>query len=157
MLITSILSVILKFTSKYLTYYSHLQTLIWSLHWLSTIDSEIKVACCTWSHGLRRKKSFKTVCRCHQLLSGFLAKGHLPRVAGQSHRSLMIRVIMKWSRRLCTDLLALKKTWAKRPFDEGAVRSVITLNGVLNLQMRSVGSHSTSRKVKGGKYRQGYN
>ena len=30
--------------------------------------------------------------RCQQLLSGFLAKGHLPRV---SRRSLMIRVIMK--------------------------------------------------------------
>ena len=38
------------------------------------------------------------VWRCHQLLSGFLAKGHLPRVSRQSRRSLMIRVIMKWSR-----------------------------------------------------------
>ena len=44
----------------------------------------------------------------------FLAKGHLPRVSRQSRRSLMIRVIMKWSWELCTDLLAfalqLRKT-----------------------------------------------
>ena len=43
------------------------------------------------------KKSFKLVWRCHQLLSGFLAKGHLPRVSRQSRWSLMIRVIIKWS------------------------------------------------------------
>ena len=30
------------------------------------------------------KKSFKLVWRCHQLLSGFLAKGHLPRVSRRS-------------------------------------------------------------------------
>ena len=30
--------------------------------------------------------SFKLVWRCHQLLSGFLAKGHLPRVSSQSRR-----------------------------------------------------------------------
>ena len=30
------------------------------------------------------KKSFKLVWRCHHLLSGFLAKGHLPRVLCQS-------------------------------------------------------------------------
>ena len=41
------------------------------------------------------QKSFKLVWRCHQLLSGFLAKGHYPRVSRQSRRSLMIRVIMK--------------------------------------------------------------
>ena len=41
------------------------------------------------------QKSFKLVWRCHQLLSGFLAKGHLPRVSRQSRRSLMISVIMK--------------------------------------------------------------
>ena len=37
-------------------------------------------------------KIFTLVWRCHQLLSGFLAKGHLPRV---SRWSLMIRVTMK--------------------------------------------------------------
>ena len=41
------------------------------------------------------QKNFQLVWRCHQLLSGFLAKGHLPRVSRQSSRSLMIRVIMK--------------------------------------------------------------
>ena len=41
------------------------------------------------------QKSFKLVWLCQQLLSGFLAKGHLPRVSRQSRRSLMIRVIMK--------------------------------------------------------------
>ena len=33
------------------------------------------------------KKSFKLVWRCHQLLSGFLAKVHLLRVSRQSHVS----------------------------------------------------------------------
>ena len=70
------------------------------------------------------KKNFYLVWRCHQLLSsGFLAKGHLPWVSRQSRRSLMIRVTMKWSWGLCTDLLAfalqLRKTSAKRPSNEG--------------------------------------
>ena len=56
------------------------------------------------------QKNFQLVWWCHQLLSGFLAKGHLLRV---SRQSLIIRVIMKsWG--LCTDLLPfalqLKKT-----------------------------------------------
>ena len=41
------------------------------------------------------QNSFTLVWQCHQLLPGFLAKGHLPRVSRQSRRSLMIRVIMK--------------------------------------------------------------
>ena len=67
--------------------------------------------------GAAAKKSFKLVWRCHQFLSGFLAKGHLPRVPRQSHRSLIIRLIMKWSRGPYTDLpafaLKLKKTSAR--------------------------------------------
>ena len=43
------------------------------------------------------QKGVKLVWRYHQLLSGFLIKGHLPRVLRQSRRSLMIRVIMKLS------------------------------------------------------------
>ena len=35
------------------------------------------------------KKSFILVWRCHQLLSGFLANDHLPRLSCQSHMSLM--------------------------------------------------------------------
>ena len=37
------------------------------------------------------QKSFKLVWRCHQLLPGFLTKGHLPRVLRQSRRSVMIK------------------------------------------------------------------
>ena len=44
-----------------------------------------------------------------------------------------------------------RKTSARRPSDEGAVRPVIASNGVTFLQMRSVGSHSTSGKEKEGK------
>ena len=47
-------------------------------------------------------------------------------------RSLMIRVIMKWSWGLCTDLLVftlkLRKTLARRPSDGGAVQPVIVSN-----------------------------
>ena len=75
------------------------------------------------------QKNFQLVWRSHQLLSGFLAKGHLPRVSRQSSRSPMIRVIMRWSWGLCTDFLALAlqlrkapETSARRPSDEGAVR-----------------------------------
>ena len=48
-------------------------------------------------------KNSKLVWRCHQHLSGFLAKNQLTRV---SRQSLMIRVIMKWFGGLRTDLLA---------------------------------------------------
>ena len=50
----------------------------------------------------------------------------------------MIRVIMKWSWGLCTDLafaLHPRKMPARRPSDEGAVRPVIASNGVPFLQM----------------------
>ena len=89
--------------------------------------------------------------QCHQLLSGFLAKGHLLRV---SRRSLMISMIIKWSRGLCTDLafsLRLRGTSARRPSHEEAVRPVIASNGVPFLQIRSVGSHSTPGEEKEGK------
>ena len=73
--------------------------------------------------------------------------------------SLMIRVIMKWSWGLCTDLLAFalqprktqKKTSARRPSNEDAVLPVITSNGVPLLQIRSVGSYSTLGREKEGK------
>ena len=107
------------------------------------------------------QKNFQLVWRCHQLLSGFLAKGHLPRVSHQSHQSLMIRVIMRrsWG---CAQISwhlpysrgKPQKTTARRPSDEGAVGPVIASNGVLFLQMRSVGSHSTSeREMEGNKER----
>ena len=43
-----------------------------------------------------------------------------------------------------------QKTSARRPSNEGAVRPVITSNEVPFLQMRSVGSHSTSGREKEG-------
>ena len=71
---------------------------------------------------------------------------------------------MRWYLGLCTYLLAftlqLRKTpetSAKRPSDEGAVWPVIASNGVTFLQIKSVGSHSTSgRKKEGNKERMGY-
>ena len=57
------------------------------------------------------KKSFKVVWRCHQVPCGFLAKGYLPRV---SYRSLMIRVIMKWSRGSNSLIKSLSSCWQKR-------------------------------------------
>ena len=82
-------------------------------------------------------------------LSRSLAKGRLPRVSRQSCWLVMIRVIMKWSWGLCTDLLAFalqlrktRKTSARRPSDEGSVQPVIASNRVPFLQMRSVGSQS---------------
>ena len=76
------------------------------------------------------QKNFKLVWQCHQFLSGFLAKGHLPRVSRQSRRSLM-----KWTRRLCTDLLALrmKKTPGKPLLGDRLmkiVRPVIASDGI---------------------------
>ena len=46
-----------------------------------TSTASCSMPSCPWSHGRCGQKSFKLVWRCHQLLSGFLAKGHLPRVA----------------------------------------------------------------------------
>ena len=65
------------------------------------------------------QKSFKLVWRCHQLLSGFLIKGHSARVLRRSRMSANDRMIMRWYRGLCTDLLGftlkLRKTSARWP------------------------------------------
>ena len=105
------------------------------LLWRIPLKSEGQ-PCCPWSHGLR-PTNFQLVWWCHQLLSGFLAKGHLPRVSCQSRRSLVIRVTITWSWGLCTDLLAFvyswgkpQKTLARRPSEEGAMWPVIVSNGV---------------------------
>ena len=60
----------------------------------------------------KKKKCLVSLAVPHQLLSWFLAKGQLPRMSHQSRRSLMITMIMKWSWRLCTDLLA-PYSWGK--------------------------------------------
>ena len=105
------------------------------------------ISCCPWSHGLW-PKNFKVLWWCHQLLSGFLAKGQLFRVSHQS-RSLMIRLIMNGPggcRQLSCNLPYSRgkplKTSARRSSDEGAVRPFIASNGVSFLQMRPVGSLS---------------
>ena len=99
------------------------------------------------------QKSFTLVRRCQQLLSGLLAKRYAPSVTSITSVA-NDRVTMKWSRRLCTDLLAfslqLRKTSARRPSMK-AVLQVIPSNGVPYLHMRSVGSHITSGVGKEGK------
>ena len=69
----------------------------------------------------------------------------------------MIRVIMKMIQGLCTDFLAFalqpRKTSARRPSDEGAVRPVIASNGVPSLKMRLVRLHSMSGMEREGKNR----
>ena len=54
------------------------------------------------------KKQLRLVWRCYQFLSGFLANAHFLWVSHQSRLSLLLRVIMRWSRGLCTDLLSFK-------------------------------------------------
>ena len=99
------------------------------------------------NQGLRPRQ---LVWRCHQLLSGFLAKGHLP----ECHVcQVTMRVIMRRYRELCTDLLVftlrLRKTSARRPSMK-ALLPVIASNGVSYLRMTSVRSHSTSGREKEG-------
>ena len=105
-----------------------------------------RYACSPRSHGLQPK----SVWRCHQLLSVFRANDHLSRVSRQSannkrdneiipgdvHRSPWIYPSVEenpWKYQLGDRLLK-------------AVRPVIASNGVPCLQMRLVGSHSTSGK-----------
>ena len=128
---------------KYLRAHQYLEILFLSFqlcHFMSYLSllhlfpfNVLIFAFCPWNAA---RKAIKLVWQCHQLLSGFLAKGHLPQV---SHQLLMIRVIMKWSWGLCSDLLAfalwLRKTSSRRPSDEGAVQTVITSNGSLTSKL----------------------
>ena len=85
-----------------------------SLNEISMIAQHImEKACCPWNHGLRqkKKKNFMLVWRCHQLLPVRLPS---QRPLAPS-RSVMIRVITKWSRGLCTDLLAFALKPRKTP------------------------------------------
>ena len=91
------------------------------------------------------KKSFKLVWRYHQLLSGFLAKGHLSQVSRQSRRSLMIRVIMKWSWGLCTDLLAFALQLRKTP--ENLKLGDCLMKGPCNQSSPQMGSLSSKLQL----------
>ena len=66
----------------------------------------IIVTSCPGRHWAAAKESFKLVCRCQQLLSGFLTKDHLPRVSSQLHLSANDKDGNEMIPGLCTDLLA---------------------------------------------------
>ena len=74
------------------------------------------------------KKSFNLLWRCHQLLPGFVASDHLPRVSRQSANEKDDNEIM------CGDLLTftlqLRKTLTRRPSMK-TVQSIIAPNGPL--------------------------
>ena len=113
------------------------------------------MCCCTWSHGLQPKKNFKLAWRCYQLLSGFLAKGHFLRVSRESSLSANDNEItpeaVHRSPGIC---LTAEENSGKPQLGHRrlkAVRKVIPSNGVCYLQMRSVGSHSTSGMENEGK------
>ena len=111
--------------------------------------------CCQWSHGLQPKK-----------LSVSVAVPLAP-VQFPSQRPLAPRIASVISvandkgdnEMICAQISChLPYSWgkprkpsARRLSDEVAVRSVITSNGVLYLQMGSAGSHSTSERQKKGK------
>ena len=63
---------------------------------------------------LAAAKNLKLMCRCHQLLPGFLAKSYLPQVSRQSRLSANDKGDNEMIPGLCTDILAftlqLKKT-----------------------------------------------
>jgi hypothetical protein len=61
------------------------------------------------------QKSFKVVWRCHQLLSGFLAKGYLPRVSRQSRLLINDKGENEMIPGLCTGLLAFMLQMRKTP------------------------------------------
>ena len=96
----------------------------------------------TWSHRLLP----------NQLLSGFLAKHHLPRVSCQSRLSAndkgdneMISWAVHRSPGICWTNTSARRSSMK------AVQPVIVSDGVPYLQMRSVGSHSTPGMEMEGK------
>ena len=103
------------------------------------------------------KNAVKLVWRCHQLLSGFLAKGHFLRVSRQSRLSAndkgvnkMILGTLNRSPGICLQLRKALKTSARKLWMK-TVWPVIASNGGPYFQMMSVGSHSTSGKQKEGK------
>ena len=99
------------------------------------------------------QKSITLVWRCQQLLPGSQRPldPSVASVANDKGDNEMILGAVHRSPAIC---LTAKETPRKPqlgPNAEGAVRPVIALNGVPFLQMRSVGSHSTSGKEKEGK------
>ena len=92
------------------------------------------------------------VWRCHRLLSGFLAKDHLPRVSCQSVNDKGVNEVkpgvLHRSPGIC--LRAVENPEKSQLGDRlmKAVRPVIASSGVSCLQMKSERSHSTSGREK---------
>ena len=90
----------------------------------------------------------------HQLLFAFLANDHLPECHVILVGQLMIRVIMNIPGTVhkSSDIYLISEenpqTSARRPTILKAVRSFIASDGIPYLQMRSVGSQSTSEREK---------
>ena len=95
--------------------------------------------------------------RYHQLLSGFLANGHLSRVLRQSRLSTDDKgdneMILEAVPRSPGIYVGAEKKPRKTQLGNRlmkAFRTVIASNGITYLQMRSVGSHSMIRKENEG-------
>jgi hypothetical protein len=101
----------------------------------------------------RPKKCFKLVWRCRQLLSGFLAKGHLSPVSRHSRLSANDNddneVILGYVHRSPGIYLTAEEHPGK-PHLMKDVRAVIASDGVPYFHMTSVGSHRTSVREKEG-------
>ena len=100
------------------------------------------MSCCPWIHGLR-PKIFKLVWQCHQLLSVFLAKGHLIRISRQSRRlpkdKAKNQIIPGAVHRSPGIYLTTEENSGKPQLGDSlrkAMRSVIVSNGVPYLQMK---------------------
>ena len=104
----------------------------------------LSYTCCSWNHGLRRKKSFKIVVAVPpapvRVLSQRPLASHVTRVMSVTND--WVAIIWCWGP--CTVLLAVS---ARRPSIKAA-RPVISSNWVPYLQMRLVGLHRTSGREK---------
>ena len=103
-----------------------------------------------------RPKSLMLAWQCHQLLTRFLAKGHLPRVSLRSvTNDKGDNEIIPWavlrSHGICLTIEENPGKLQLGDSDVGAVRPVIASNGVPYLQMSSVGLHSSSGREKEGR------
>ena len=101
------------------------------------------------------QKSFKLLWRCHKLLSEFKANGYLPRVSRQSRLSANDKddyeMIPGSVHRSTGIYLTAEKNPGKSHLGRPSVRPVMASNGVLHLQMTSLGSYNTYGKGREGK------
>ena len=103
------------------------------------------------------QKIIKIVCRCHQLLSRFLANGHLPRVSCQSRllanetgdNEMILGCYAEISSHLSYSWTKPRKISARK-LSMKAVQPVAASNGVPYIKMTSIGWQSTSGREKEG-------